>query len=146
VEDQIIITTPVSSGSDSSVGVGATGGAAFNTAEVQFNSRYHYFQTIASPTPLQYSQFLTLTQTIKGVQRNSKELLETAVKCFKSIKDLSERAVEVVEMNQRPENLLLHSAAALQREKLELQMNSNLVKVFPFPFCLTPSFRSGCPP
>lgn len=95
----------------------------FNSSETQFNSRYQFFQSIASPTPLQYSQFLTLVQTIKGIQKNSKELLEIVVKCFKSIKDLTEKATEMALVT--PDSKF----ATRERERLEISKHSNLVKV-----------------
>jgi predicted ATPase len=97
----------------------------FNSSETQFNSRYQYFQYIASPTPLQYSQYLTLVETVKRIQKNSKELLEIAVKCFTSIKDLTEKATEMSKMTQQDQR----SVAPKEREKLEIEKHSNLVKV-----------------
>jgi hypothetical protein len=114
----------------------------FNSAEIQFNCRYHFFQSIASPTPLQYSQYLTLVETIKGIQKNSKELLEISVKCFKSIKDLIERAIEMTKMTSN------YRYAQREREKLEIAKNSNLVKVgllgvrFPLHPLTSPPYRS----
>lgn len=81
---------------------------------------------------------MTLIENIKGIQRNTKELLETALKCFKSVKDLIERATQSINENQSifgEKNTSSTSTSTstgmtlLEREKLQLQIHSNILKV-----------------
>lgn len=100
----------------------------FNTHEIQFLSRYRSFYNISSPTPLQYSHYLTMVDTISQAQQTSNDLLQTSIKCFKSIKEFMSKINSVHEINQLNSSFI--NSTLGEREKLLLQENSGLVKVY----------------
>lgn len=106
----------------------------YNKAEVQFLSRYRSFYNVSSPTPLQYSHYLNMVDTIAQAQQTSNDLIDTSMKCFKSIKDFMSKINLVHENNQINPSFLTSTLG--EREKLILQENSGLVKVFSLLFRL----------
>ena len=113
-QDEIIPTTPLH----------------FNTPEIQFLSRYRSFYNISSPTPLQYSHYLSMIETLSQAQQTTNELIQTSLKCFKSIKDFMNKITMVHETNQA--NSSYSHSSLSEKEKLLLQEHSGLVKVMIF--------------
>lgn len=100
----------------------------FNSPEIQFLSRYRVFLNVSSPTPLQYSHYLTMVETItQSQQSTTNDLIQMSIKCFKSIKEFMSKINLVHESNQGDPSI--SHTSLFEKDKLILQEYSGLVKV-----------------
>ncbi len=73
-----------------------------------------------------------MVRTIQENQKNSNDLLNLSIKCFKSIKEFVEKAQSMLTILEANPDLII--PPMLEREKFISQMNSGLLKVTSFSF------------